>query len=141
MITKINENTDETMHSNENDINHNCSEYDVMVYNCLLYEFSVDEGYTIVSADVNGIYAHGKTYKDVFEDFILAVKARLLDGLGVDGLGGLYTGTKDFEYQEKEFTNLEEEYILDGIIIYKRSRISINIFTGEVKYYNKFSTK
>ena len=95
-------------------------------YNCLLYELS-DDTHVVVSADVCGIYGNGHSMRDAVEDFCLAIKTRL-----TDKLGGIYPGTSDFEFQDREFHDLERYWSEDGVKILQKRHVSISVLDGAV---------
>jgi hypothetical protein len=95
-------------------------------FNCLLYEMT-DGAHVAVSADVMGIYGNGNSAAESVNEFCSAVKTRL-----EDKLGGIYPGTSDFAYQEKEFSDLESEWEADGVTIHQRRHVSVNVCTGAV---------
>ena len=89
------------------------------VYNCIQYELS-DGEHVVMSADAIGIHARGDSAEEAIEDFRLAIKTRL-----ADELGGLYSGTSDFEFQESYFRTMEEGWNDDGVLILNKLRISV----------------
>ena len=58
--------------------------------------------------------------EEAIEDFRVAIKTRL-----ADKLGGLYSGTSDFEFQERHFRTMEEGWNDDGVRILNKRRISV----------------
>ena len=96
-------------------------------YNCLQYELN-DGTYVVASADVCGIYGNGSTAENAVEDFCTAIKTRM-----ADKLGGIYSGTSDFEFQEREFSGLERDWNEDGVHVHQRHRVSISVVDGTLK--------
>ena len=95
-----------------------------LTYNCLRYELD-DGAQFVVSADVEGIYADGNSPEDAVMDFRLAIKTRLLDGLG-----GLYFGKSDFSFQDEEFLDLEEGWKFDDVKSISILYFCSNVFTS-----------
>ena len=81
-------------------------------------DYNMNDGtHVVASADVCGIYGNGSSVEEAVEDFCMVIKTRL-----TNNLGGIYSQTSDFEFQERKFLGLEGYWNEDGVHILQKHR-------------------